>query len=321
MSDRGEHRAIRRVLIDGPDFQKLGAAARWAFVCLKLDFGVAGLEVRYPGALTQSLSQQTGLAPDIVDAALSELERGGWIRRGGNLVWIVGHLLHDPYFRADNHNHRMSLLDHINSLPRLPIVEDFILEHSSWCRPDEFTTKGMRYPSRTHSNGIAITENREQRTEDRKAAAARARGREVENSVDNPPVLFAQSCITALNQGMRDNPAIASRLNPVPHGHGPSFQASEKIRETGVDSEFARSTIYTRAKTFQPTGRNRQINSLSYLADAVIDDWERRAAVVDADKMPRPSVTGPVNGKRGPRVNAGEQQYVNSKRALEDIVT
>src|SRR5690348_6459558 len=102
MSDRGEFRAIPRVLLDGPDFQRLPERARWVFVALKLNFGPSGIEVWYPAELVARLSAQTGGSPGGVQDALNTLEEEGWIEREGNVVWIVGQLEFDPHVKQAN---------------------------------------------------------------------------------------------------------------------------------------------------------------------------------------------------------------------------
>jgi hypothetical protein len=139
------------------------------------------------------------------------------------------------------------------------------------------------------------------------------------------PGPFANLLITRLNQGMHDNPAIGEGYNPVPHGHGQSLEAAEKILTAGVPTEFASDLVYAGAKKYKPTPRNRQINSVSYLADGVISDWEKEKARRTADGTSRPagnSLTKQTAAPRPgypPRRNAGEENFANAQRALEDI--
>lgn len=130
MSDRGEYRSIRTVLIDGPDFQRLTPAARLTFLCVKLNLGQYGIAV-FSGAIA-ALAEQTGYDETQVSRALAELETSGWIRRERNVMWVVGGITHDPSVSQRDPKHRMSLRRHLAALPRLPIVSAFVEHHPEW---------------------------------------------------------------------------------------------------------------------------------------------------------------------------------------------
>lgn len=136
MSDRGEYRAVRRVLLDGPDFQRQSMVARWVFVALKLNFGPAGIEVWYPAELAARLSEQTGASVAGIQEALISLERDGWIQREANVVWIVEQLQFDPHVTPANPKHRTMLESHLAGLPTLGIVTRFVLHYADWFRSD-----------------------------------------------------------------------------------------------------------------------------------------------------------------------------------------
>jgi hypothetical protein len=136
VTDRGEYRAIRRVLLDGPDFQKLPAGARWVFVALKLNLGPSGLEVWYPAELVARLCAQTGTSANGVEGALATLEREGWIQREGNVIWIVGQLANDPHVKRTDPKHRKMIQRHVDGLPRLSIVARYVEAHREWFTSD-----------------------------------------------------------------------------------------------------------------------------------------------------------------------------------------
>lgn len=163
-SERGEYRAIRTVLLDGPDFQGLGERSRWVFVAMKLNFGPSGIEVHYPTALAHQLSAQTGIPAEAVAEAMEELEGAGWIVMESNVVWIVGQLEHDPSLNANDPKHRKSIQRHIAGLPRLEIVERFRGANAEW-----FTDapEPLRRPSEAPAKALASTEDRRPNTEDR----------------------------------------------------------------------------------------------------------------------------------------------------------
>ena len=123
MTDRGEWRGIRSVLIDGKDYQALKPNARLVLLTLKLTCGQAGICVM--PAMNEVLSERTGLSVGEVVGGLDELAEAGWIRIERNIVWIIDGLKHEPGYFPNNSFHQRGLLKYLDSLPRLQIVEDF----------------------------------------------------------------------------------------------------------------------------------------------------------------------------------------------------
>ena len=151
MADRGTYRAIKVVLLDGPDFQQLPERARWVFLTLKMSLGPSGIEMHYPEALVHNISARTGADPDDVRSSLGVLEEHGWIVREGNVIWIAGQLKHDPGLKAENPKHRVSIQKHVAGLPRLRIVQSFIDAHPEFFPPDEYShPHGDHEPSDSH---------------------------------------------------------------------------------------------------------------------------------------------------------------------------
>lgn len=163
MADRGEYRSIRRVLLDGPDFQRLSAEARWCFVALKLNAGPTGFDVYYASALAGQLEAQTGLNLSDVTDAIDELDRHGWIRREGNLLWIVGHLPNDPHMSPADIKHRKAVQRHVASLPRIALVRAFVAAHPLFFPPLEAQSMGLAWamegPSMTHRSTESESES------------------------------------------------------------------------------------------------------------------------------------------------------------------
>lgn len=169
MSERGAYRAIKVVLLDGPDFQRLSERARWAFVALKLSTGPSGLEVRYRGELIEMLAEKTGIPSACLGDAIQELKNEGWIRHESNVLWIIGHLHHDPSLDVGNVNHRKSVQRHVGGLPRVGIVGEFVRANPDWFPPAEYTHPDpIGMPSGSHRDATAITEDRIPKREDRK---------------------------------------------------------------------------------------------------------------------------------------------------------
>jgi hypothetical protein len=163
--ERGEYRSVRRVLLDGPDFQRLTPTARWVFVALKLNLGPAGIEVAYLGALLVQLAQQTGFEADDVGAAIEELVAGGWVRREANVIWVVGQLENDPHMSATDPKHRKAVQRHLCSLPRLDLVKQYVKAHPAFFPRDEVRATGLGWAIEGPSKGHRSTENK---TEDKK---------------------------------------------------------------------------------------------------------------------------------------------------------
>lgn len=161
-TDRGPYRAIPVVLLDGKDFHRLPERARWVFVALKMNLGPAGIEVHYPDALAHQLAAQTGASPGAVMDAIDLLESEKWIQREGNVVWIIEQLHFDPHMTVTDPKHRKSVQRHIASLPRLPIVDDFVATYADWFDGEP---EGQPRASEGPSEAVATTEDRRQKTE------------------------------------------------------------------------------------------------------------------------------------------------------------
>lgn len=125
MSARGEYRGIHTVLIDGPDYQALSPAARLVLLTLKLNLGGSGIDVFYP----QALEAQTGHPASVIERAVVELERAGWVQRERNVWWVVNGLKYEPSRSLANDNHKTEIRKHANGLPRLPIVARFLAHY------------------------------------------------------------------------------------------------------------------------------------------------------------------------------------------------
>jgi hypothetical protein len=185
MAERGTYRSVKTVLLDGPDFQKLSPEARWAFVALKLSIGPSGIEVHYREALLHEIAEKTGHLDGegpskALRRAFLELEKGGWIRWERNVIWLVGHLKHDPSLNPNDKKHRTSIQRHVSGLPRLAIVHRFVNEHKDFFPSgdgdhtdglpplDQGPSKGHGRPSEGPSKAHRSTEDRRPKTEDRR---------------------------------------------------------------------------------------------------------------------------------------------------------
>lgn len=143
MAERGEYRSIPRALLAGKDFRALPERMRWVFVALKMNMGFVGVETWYPDELVSRLSHETGATVDQVRLALDYLEHENWIRREDNVIWIVGHITHDPHVTPTNPKHRTGVQRHVAGLPRISIVRAFMEYHPEWFPEAEAIKMGL----------------------------------------------------------------------------------------------------------------------------------------------------------------------------------
>ena len=153
---KGAYRSIYEVMLDEPDYQALSTSAKLVFVTLKLRLGVSGIDVL--NAASHVVAQLTGHAADAVLAAFDELKAAGRIRFDGNVFEIVGGLDSEPSFKLANSNHRKAIQRHVDSLPEVPIVAEFRMNHPAWFAPgeDDRTDNALspiEIPFDTHGQG------------------------------------------------------------------------------------------------------------------------------------------------------------------------
>jgi hypothetical protein len=143
--ERGQYRSITVVLLDGPDFQQLPPEARWVFTALKISLGPCGIQVEYPAGLVEKLAGRTGYDQATVAAMLNLLQSTGWIKAERNVVWIVKQLKFEPSMTPKNDFHRASVLAHVQGLPKLAIVGDFVKEYQAYI--DAWEDVAKSYPA------------------------------------------------------------------------------------------------------------------------------------------------------------------------------
>jgi hypothetical protein len=137
VSDRGEYASIPKVLPNGPDYQRLPANARFIFMTLCLTFNGLGIEIRYPEALIAELAAQTGLTADALRLNLDILEHENWIKREGNIVWLIGRLDHSGLTVANAKKHVPHVRKVVAGLPRLGIVREYVLRNRAWFEDED----------------------------------------------------------------------------------------------------------------------------------------------------------------------------------------
>jgi hypothetical protein len=145
MSERGSYRSIPNALFSGPDFRRLSERARWVFVVLKMNVSAAGIDVWYPEELAIRLSAESGCPIDSVKLTLDILEHEHWIRRDDNLIWIVGHLTHDPHLSASDSKHRKGIQRAVAGLPHSDLVKQFVSAYPEWFPKEEAAFMGLAW--------------------------------------------------------------------------------------------------------------------------------------------------------------------------------
>jgi hypothetical protein len=122
-SDRGSWRSIHTVLVDSPEYLALTPNAKLVLFTLKLRLGPIGIAV-IP-APASSLAESTGLSANGAFDALVELQKAGWIRMEGSMIWLVNGLKYEPGYSPKNKWHVQKINELLAALPRVPLVQEF----------------------------------------------------------------------------------------------------------------------------------------------------------------------------------------------------
>lgn len=145
MSERGNYRSISCSLLAGKDFRALPERPRWVFVVLKMNFNFTGIDTWYPDELRARISNESGASEADVEAAFQQLERAGWMRREDNVVWLVGHISHDPHMKPSDPKHRKAAQRILAGLPRVALVEGYLKAHPEWFPRLERSSMGLAW--------------------------------------------------------------------------------------------------------------------------------------------------------------------------------
>ena len=122
-NERGQYRCIYSVLLDSKEFQALTLEAMSVFFFLRTirECHISGIFIFF----IDMLADRMPISRKRIVAALNELEQAKWIVREENILWIRNALRYQPNFSLKSLDNQKSLLKHINSFPRLNIVQDF----------------------------------------------------------------------------------------------------------------------------------------------------------------------------------------------------
>lgn len=145
MSERGNYRSISCSLLAGKDFRKLPERVRWVFVVLKMNFNFTGIDTWYPDELRARIANESGASEEDVETSFDVLERTGWMKREDNVVWLVGHINHDPHMKPSDPKHRKAAQRVLAGLPRSAIVEGYLKAHPEWFPKPERSPMGLAW--------------------------------------------------------------------------------------------------------------------------------------------------------------------------------
>lgn len=288
-----DYRATYTVIRIDPAFLPLSKDAKLYWHTAKLELPVHGIGVCLPHTIAGLASMTVAEA----ERAEAELRAANWIKREGAVLWIVNGLRHTPNLSPKDPKHCEYIGKLLTSLPRdSELLAEFKQHYTEWFGgPTDAPLEPL--PSTIGSN--------KKEKEEREQREAVADG----GAID---------LVRAANQGMRDNPAIAEALNPIPSTHGTAAELLDRLTTGGVPIPFAVSAIYTAAKSYRPQGRNRQVRAMTYFADAVLSAWEKQAALA-ATEGTRPPAAPDVPRVNGRHLGAGGKTYQNALRVLGDV--
>jgi hypothetical protein len=142
-TERGQYCSIRITILDGKDFRALPSEGRFIFLVLKMNVAYSGIAVKYRGELTHRVAAQTGYTFESVSDTIDKLIEAGWVCWQDDIIWIVGHLEHNPHLQPGDPKHRKGLLRYLAGLPRVPVVAEYIAAHPIWCRKKEAQAMGL----------------------------------------------------------------------------------------------------------------------------------------------------------------------------------
>lgn len=285
MSERGRYRSITCALVNGPDYQRLTPEARLVLLTLKISFSPTGIEVRYPGVLLVELQHQTGYSVRTATSALQTLETERWIRRGDNLLWIVGQLRYEPQLHATNPRHVKSVRQHIQGLPRVPLVEAFKAEYAEYFKGLPIAT-AKATDSLSHSlpdslshsqNAIALGEGEGEGTGEGNRKVKRLRPARPRAVPEQPSWVQTLTELWVDKVGAVDHGRLGKALKPIVDKHG-------------LEAVVAAVAIYA-----SPDEGPKGVRSVNYFA-ADFQKWHTIAKT--------PLVSGGMLTERGQRIGA-----------------
>lgn len=289
MKERGEYHSIYTSLPDDEDFLITTPTTKAVWYTLKMTLPSIGIGSMNPRVLATRVNCTL---PEL-DAAMLELTPK-WVRRVGNVFWIVNGLRYHPALSPDDPKHRKFVVRKLAELADSPLVSEFRALYPEWVggarSPSEGPSKGLGAPLRGASEIPRGTTNNKQQTTDEnehRTTAATYDSRATDAIAWGPADGSPEAAVvltSAANLGITDR--YGEQPSPLRHGSAASLRAAEEIAEAGVPLLLARDAIFSvcgRIKLDRPP------KSLRYFVPAVTEQWSVERERMAGALLPKPT--------------------------------
>jgi hypothetical protein len=292
---RGEYRPFFEALFTGKDFNVLSPDAKLGYMFVKGLSGAAGIRV-WP-AFTEQLAELTGIPTPRMKRAISDLTASNWLQTEGSIVWVVRGIDFEPQMVAGNPKHQVWLREHLDSLPRLAIVDRFRAHNAAWfCAGVEPSSDG---------DGPGVSDRVSDRPSDTLSdtnplPVSLTTSQSLSLTTTSAPVRAAEGShrirlAAAANQGITKLFG-GEQPTPVRWDHAGSHQCADELEAAGVDIAFAESALFRIASTQMP-GDGRAPTSLRYYTAALLHAWRAEEAHRMAATLATPGISSAGSSK------------------------
>lgn len=122
--EKGTYRSIYSSIWDDPEFQSFDPITQAVFFCLRTsrECNFSCIYPHYHSSLYERMPRATDGA---IDGAIANLIRAGWVQYERPVLWIVKGLKNDPSYVPGNEKQILGIINHLKTLPKLPIVDNF----------------------------------------------------------------------------------------------------------------------------------------------------------------------------------------------------
>jgi hypothetical protein len=274
---RGEYRPFFEALFTGKDFSKLSPDAKLAYLFVKGLSGAAGIKV-WP-AFFEQLAELTGMPTPRTKRAVAELVAAERLAIEASVVWVVRGLDFEPQLHASNDNHRIWLREHLDSLPRVSMLDTFEALHPEWFgmasegpaqgptdSPRESLPKPKPIPNNTTLTLTQTPTNGE--------------------IVDVSNGGHKTRLVLRFLQGVTE--LFGEPTTPPRWDSKTTYDFAEALHAAGVPLAFAEERLYELAKTTRPSD-GKPPGSLKYFTAPVVSAWESEQVHAAMRNLPVPA--------------------------------
>lgn len=203
-----QYQSIYASLPEDDEFITLSPLAKALWYTLKVKLPATGLGTMNPRVVA------TLVNCSLEQLAVAEGELSPkWVRRDGNLWWIVAGLRFQPSLSPDDRKHRAFVQKQASAMPDSPIVLDFRAAHTEWFGPSEPLARPIEGPSEHHGSKI---DSSSKQLADRTPPA-----------IQSPPVDPVRVVLLDRLSEPRCKAAVTVFLDRVPPTDAPSFWSCE----------------------------------------------------------------------------------------------